>query len=85
MTYVYNRLFLSALLTVYFGALLISPASKAGTVLHTSFDSDVLQAPYPMTLYVPDAPPKVDSGYPVVYLLHGSFGSENDWLANGDL
>ena len=85
MTYVYNRLFLSALLTAYFGALLISPASKAGTVLHTSFDSDVLQAPYPMTLYVPDAPPKVDSGYPVVYLLHGSFGSENDWLANGDL
>ena len=65
--------------------LLSSPVSRAGTVIHTTFDSQALQAPYPMTVYLPDQNPTHGSAYPVVYLLHGSFGSENDWLAQGNL
>jgi len=80
-----NRFSFSLLLTTFFVALVGAPMSQAGTVLQATFDSTVLQAPYPMTLYVPDVPPKSGSAYPVVYLLHGSFGSENDWLTHGDL
>ena len=73
------------LLIACFALLLSSRSSQAGTVIHTTFDSQTLQAPYPLTVYIPDQQPKSQFPYPVVYLLHGSFGSENDWLTNGNL
>ena len=85
MTYVLKRLSLHLLVLGGLGLALSNSLSHAGTVVHTTIDSQALQAPYPLTVYVPDQKPTQDSPYPVVYLLHGSFGSENDWLANGDL
>ena len=85
MIYALKRSFLHLLVIICFGTALNSPASQAGTVVHTTMDSQALQAPYPMTVYIPDREPSPGSVYPVVYLLHGSFGSENDWLANGNL
>ena len=85
MTYVLKRLSLHLLVLGGLGLALSNSLSHAGTVVRTTIDSQALQAPYPLTVYVPDQEPTKDSPYPVVYLLHGSFGSENDWLANGDL
>lgn len=81
MIYALKRFSLCLLHILGISLLLSSPVSRAGTVIHTTFDSQVLQAPYPMTVYLPDQNPTQGSAYPVVYLLHGSFGSENDWLA----
>ena len=85
MTYVLKHLFLYLLVLGSLGLALSSSLSQAGTVVYTTIDSPALQAPYPLTVYVPDQKSTQDAPYPVVYLLHGSFGSENDWLANGNL
>ncbi|WP_275286209.1 alpha/beta hydrolase [Halomonas elongata] len=57
----------------------------AGQVTHHRFHSEVLGRDYPYTLYLPVG--YHDSGleYPVIYLLHGSFGSDRDWVNRGRL
>ncbi|NQY75722.1 MAG: esterase family protein [Halomonas sp.] len=64
---------------------LVSAGANASEVAHYKFDSEVLGAPYPYTLYTPDGFGESDKRYPVMYLLHGSFGSENDWASRGSL
>ena len=57
----------------------------AGQITHHSFASDTLGRDYAYNIYLPDG--YEDSGivYPVMYLLHGSFGNENRWPVNGKL
>ena len=85
MTYTLKHLSSYLPILVSFGLALSSLLSQAGTVVRTTIDSQALQAPYPLTIYIPDQKLTHDSTYPVVYLLHGSFGSENDWLSSGNL
>ena len=72
---------------LYAGALLAaqSLATQAGEITHHSFASDTLDRDYSYTIYLPDG--YEDSGlvYPAMYLLHGSFGNENDWATKGDV
>lgn len=57
--------------------------SLAGTITHHSFDSDVLGREYSYNVYLPDGYQAGDLSYPVLYLLHGSGGNENDWPIKG--
>ena len=58
---------------------------QGGQVTTATFPSITLGGPYPYAVYLPDQPAESGSGYPVVYLLHGSFGSTTDWLEQGQL
>ena len=58
---------------------------QGGQVTTATFPSITLGGPYPYAIYLPDQPAESGSGYPVVYLLHGSFGSASDWLEQGAL
>lgn len=65
---------------------LLAPLSvSAGAITHHEFDSQVLGKQYPYTLYLPDGYEQDALEYPVLYLLHGSFGNENDWAIKGGL
>ena len=66
-------------LAIPFGA---SPLA-AGEIAHYTFPSDVLGRDYPYTVYLPDGYGDSDLDYPTLYLLHGSFGDENDWAVHG--
>lgn len=60
--------------------------AQAGTVLHESLDSKALGHAYNYTVYLPDDYAKKSAAcqrYPVLYLLHGAGGDENDWLVKG--
>nr|WP_276316512.1 alpha/beta hydrolase-fold protein [Halomonas flagellata] len=67
--------------------LLIMLAGKAlaGQVTHHRFHSETLGRDYPYTLYLPDGYPESGLEYPAVYLLHGSLGSDLDWVNRGAL
>ncbi|SFO91999.1 alpha/beta hydrolase [Tranquillimonas alkanivorans] len=56
----------------------------AGEVAHYTFPSETLGRDYAYNIYLPDG--YEDSGleYPHMYLLHGSFGNENDWVVKGE-
>lgn len=61
-------------------------AAIAGEVQHHTFESPTLGHAYPYTVYLPDNyDANTSAQYPVVYLLHGSFGNERDWVAKGNL
>lgn len=57
----------------------------AGQVSEHSFRSDNLGRDYPYTLYLPEGYAVSNQAYPVIYLLHGSFGDEHDWTQRGRL
>jgi enterochelin esterase-like enzyme len=59
--------------------------ATAGQITHHTFASETLERDYAYTIYLPDG--YADSGlvYPAMYLLHGSFGNENNWATQGNL
>lgn len=64
----------------------LGSAAWAGEVRRgLSILSESLGRPIPYTLYLPDGYATSGHGYPVVYLLHGHGGTENDWLDGGGL
>lgn len=66
--------------------LMLSGATLAGDVSREQFFSPTLGYDYPYTVYLPDDyDPHASMPYPVVYLLHGSFGNELDWATKGNL
>ncbi|MGQ4879261.1 alpha/beta hydrolase [Billgrantia sp. LNSP4103-1] len=66
-------------------ALLWGGKSQAGEVIYHRFSSEVLGRDYPYALYLPEGYRESNLAYPVLYLLHGSFGSERDWVESGQL
>ncbi|AMC99402.1 alpha/beta hydrolase [Halomonas chromatireducens] len=68
-----------------FGLLLGTTPALAGEVTHHRFHSTVLERDYAYTLYLPPGYRESNLAYPVLYLLHGSFGSESDWVERGAL
>ncbi|KAA0013044.1 prolyl oligopeptidase family serine peptidase [Billgrantia pellis] len=66
-------------------SLLSGLAARAGEVTYHRFPSEVLGREYPYTLYLPEGYRESNLAYPVLYLLHGSFGSERDWVERGNL
>ncbi len=57
----------------------------AGEITHHSFSSDTLGRDYAYNVYLPDGYDEGDKVYPAMYLLHGSFGNENNWAVSGGL
>lgn len=56
-----------------------------GAVMENSFSSVLLERNYPYMIYLPEDYTSSQKTYPVIYLLHGSFGSHRDWMRKGRL
>ena len=66
-------------------SLVLGTPAVAGQISHQHFASDTLDRDYPYTIYLPDGYAVSNQRYPVIYLLHGSFGSDRDWASSGNL
>lgn len=66
-------------------AALLANLAAAGEVFLETFKSAALARDYNYTVYLPDSYAKDTKRYPVLYLLHGAGGNENEWLAKGGL
>ncbi len=71
-------------LTILMLLMLIGQA-LASQVSHHRFHSEALERDYPYTLYLPEGYHDSELDYAVIYLLHGSFGSDRDWVTRGAL
>lgn len=66
------------------GALaLVASATPAGEITRRDFDSARLSRPYRYRLYLPDGYAAARARHPVLYLLHGAVGDENEWPRGG--
>lgn len=75
-----------ARLLFFAATLLVSIAVQASEIRSDSVSSTALGRPYRFTVYLPDGYPAKGAGrYPVIYLLHGANGDENEWLEKGHL
>ncbi len=59
--------------------------AQAGEVTLRSLKSKALNADYRFTIYLPDGYESGRLRYPVLYLLHGNGGDENEWLVKGQV
>ena len=57
----------------------------AGEVTLQSIKSQALGADYRFTIYLPDGYQNGRLRYPVLFLLHGNGGDENEWLVSGQV
>lgn len=70
---------------------MLSTRALAGEVIADSFQSELLEqyssrgGEVNYQIYLPDDYQTTSQAYPVIYLLHGSGGSETDWLTYGDV
>jgi enterochelin esterase-like enzyme len=58
--------------------------AQASEVFLETFRSEVIGRDYRYTIYLPDSYKSDERRYPVLYLLHGANGDENEWLRRGD-
>ncbi|MEQ1519445.1 MAG: alpha/beta hydrolase-fold protein, partial [Usitatibacteraceae bacterium] len=65
--------------------LLAGTAVEAGELRKQAFHSNILGRDYRYNVYLPTGYDKGARRYPVLYLLHGSGGDENEWSEKGDL
>ncbi len=63
-------------------AFFVTPA-LAGEIVAGKFKSAALDRDYPYTVYLPDGYAHANLKYPVLYLLHGANGNENEWAVKG--
>lgn len=76
----------NVLLTTLIGWLTLSGHSMASEVEHHQFFSPTLGYDYPYSVYLPDQyDAQATDAYPVIYMLHGSFGTDRDWVSRGNL
>ena len=64
---------------------LAAATAHAGQVFVETFRSEAIGRDYKYTVYLPDSYAKDNRRYPVLYLLHGAGGNENEWLHKGGL
>lgn len=73
-------------LIILTSCLTLSGYAMASNISREQFFSPTLDHDYPYTIYLPRGYEKdAQAPYPVVYLLHGSFGNELDWPTRGNL
>ena len=68
-----------------FLAIMLSAPALAGEVFLETFRSEALGRDYKYTVYLPDSYKNDNKKYPILYLLHGAGGDENEWIAKGGL
>jgi S-formylglutathione hydrolase FrmB len=61
-----------------------SVAAYAGTVVSQKLASPTLGRDWVYNVYLPDGYDTGKLRYPVMYLLHGNGGDENEWVAKGE-
>ena len=66
-------------------AIMLSASAFAGEVFLETFRSEALGRDYKYTVYLPDSYKNDNKKYPILYLLHGAGGDENEWIAKGGL
>ncbi len=66
-------------------AIMLSVSAFAGEVFLETFRSEALGRDYKYTIYLPDSYKNDSKKYPILYLLHGAGGDENEWIAKGGL
>lgn len=88
----YNRKTLSMLILITFmltpstlQAGVQIPKSNNSQIIHQSFYSEELDREYNYNIYLPTGYKTSGEEYPVLYLLHGSYGNEYDWVRNANL
>lgn len=64
---------------------LVAALAQAGEVFLETFRSQAIGRDYKYTVYLPDAYKTGNQRYPILYLLHGAGGDENEWLFKGGL
>lgn len=75
-----------AAFTAIIGWLTFSSHSLASEVEHHQFFSPTLGYDYPYTIYLPENyDAQATAPFPVIYMLHGSFGTDRDWVSRGNL
>ncbi len=68
------------------GATLAAPvAAPAGELFSDVVKSQVLGRDIRLNIYLPDGYKGGNAHYPVIYLLHGASGDENDWTHKGSV
>ena len=60
-----------------------APLARAGEVFLETFKSRAIGRDYAYTVYLPDAYKGDTRKFPVLYLLHGAGGNQNEWLHMG--
>lgn len=65
--------------------LLHSNLLQASEIVTKVFRSELLDRDYRYLVYLPDGYAKLTRRYPVLYLLHGAGGDENEWRDNAEL
>ncbi len=71
------------LLGFFICALVLASAARAGEIVLETFKSEAIGRDYKYTVYLPDGYKTGDKRYPILYLLHGAGGDENEWVAKG--
>jgi len=79
-----RRRFLVGSLVAALGLLIALPG-QAGTITKRTFPSETLGRDYAYTIYLPDGYETSGLSYPVLYLLHGAGGDENEWPVKGQV
>lgn len=65
------------------GLCLLPMALQAQSVSRVEFASEELGRNMPYIVYLPAGYEDGELDYPVLYLLHGAFGNEQNWVSNG--
>ena len=73
------------LLTLSVLALLPAISANAGKIVTDSLSSKILGATIKYNVYLPDGFDKSETQYPSVYLLHGLYGTYEDWVSKGTM
>lgn len=63
--------------------LCIGTLAQAGELVTQVFHSQVLGRDYRYQVFLPDGYANEGRYYPVLYLLHGAGGDENEWIGDG--
>lgn len=64
-------------------SLALASLAQAGEVFLETFKSTAIGREYAYTVYLPDVYKNSTQKFPVLYLLHGAGGDQNEWLQHG--
>lgn len=73
------------IISVILAAVAGMPATAKSRVINAEMPSAVLGENKTYTVYLPDGYDSSDARYPVLYLLHGAWGTDRDWTEKGSL
>lgn len=73
------------IISLFAACALLSADAKGSTVVHCTMPSEVLGQEKSYTVYLPDGYGESTKSYPVLYLLHGAWGTDRNWSEQGSM